>query len=602
MDIVLRLQMAGYEAFFVGGCVRDLVRGVETSDYDIVTSARPDDVQKIFPHTVPVGVQFGVVLVIDGERRYEVATYRTEDGYDDGRRPSHVHFATAEEDVRRRDFTVNGLLLDPLTGYVFDLVGGCRDITRRVIRTIGNPEGRFAEDRLRMLRAVRFAAGLDFDIDPHTFAAICRHAGAIRQISAERIREELTRMITRSGARRGLELLDASGLLMEILPEVAALKGVEQPQEFHPEGDVWKHVLQMLDHLPAMADGGLDPCLSWAVLLHDVGKASTRFIDCAGVHFYGHVQKGEEMAAAILRRLKFSSAQTETILALIHEHMTFMHVRDMRPNRLKRFLRQPAFDLHLELHRLDCLGSHGMLDNYTFCREKLDALPVEQLNPPRLLTGNDLIARGYAPGPLFKQILDAVEDAQLNGEIQTKAEAERLVEKLFSFAIDELEEKDIVNLIPVFREWVQWRGQVIEAEVNRMVEMLRTDLEGKNEKVYLVARDPQGKAIGIMGCGDVDPRMACYQSATNVRASGLVIAFLSADYHGKGLGKSLLLTLFDRAGQCGWAEMIWSSHPRYRNTAWEFYTGIAGEPAGMIDDFFEPGTKSPIWRKPLRTE
>jgi poly(A) polymerase len=431
MDIVLKLQMAGYEAFFVGGCVRDLVRGVEPGDYDIVTSARPDDVQKIFSHTVPVGVQFGVVLVIEGGNRYEVATYRTEDGYDDGRRPSHVRFATAEEDVRRRDFTVNGLLLDPLTGYVFDLVGGCKDITRRVIRTIGNPDERFAEDRLRMLRAVRFAAGLDFNIDPHTFAAVCRHAGAIRQVSAERIREELTKMITRSGARRGLELLDASGLLTEILSEVTALKGVEQPKEFHPEGDVWKHILRMLDHLPTVADGGLDPCLSWAVLLHDVGKASTRFVDCAGVHFYGHVQKGKEVAEGILHRLKFSHVQTETILALIHEHMTFMHVRDMRPNRLKRFLRQPAFDLHLELHRLDCLGSHGMLDNYTFCREKLDALSAEQLHPPRLLTGNDLIARGYAPGPLFKQILDAVEDAQLNGEIQTKEEAERLVEKRF---------------------------------------------------------------------------------------------------------------------------------------------------------------------------
>ena len=600
MDIVLRLQMAGYEAFFVGGCVRDFLRGVEPGDYDIVTSARPDDVQKLFPHTVPVGARFGVVLVIDGEHRYEVATYRTEDGYDDGRRPSHVRFATAEEDVRRRDFTVNGLLLDPLTGYVFDLVGGHMDITRRIIRTIGDPEERFAEDHLRMLRAVRFAAGLDFTVDPPTFAAICRNAGAIRKISAERIREELTKTITCSGARRGLELLDASGLLMEILPEVTALKGVDQPKQFHPEGDVWRHVLQMLDHMPVAADGAMDPCLPWAVLLHDVGKALTRFVDCSGVHFYGHVQKSEELAAEILRRLKFSSAQTETILALIHEHMTFMHVRDMRPNRLKRFLRQPAFDLHLELHRLDCLGSHGMLDNYTFCREKLEALPAEQLNPPRLLTGKDLIARGYVPGPLFKQILNALEDAQLNGEIQTKEEAERLVEKRFSFTIGELEEKDIEYLIHVFREWVQLQGQVIEAEVSRMVEMLRTDLEGKNEKIYLVAKDRQGKALGIMGYGDVDPRMACYQSATNIRASGLVIAFISSHYRGKGLGKSLLLTLFDRAGQGGYAEMIWSSHPRYRNTAWEFYTGIAGEPAGMIDDFFETGTKSPIWRKPLR--
>jgi poly(A) polymerase len=600
IDIVLKLQMAGYEAFFVGGCVRDFLRGVEPGDYDIVTSARPDDVQKLFPHTVPVGARFGVVLVIDGEHRYEVATYRTEDGYDDGRRPSQVRFATAQEDVRRRDFTVNGLLLDPLTDYVFDLVGGHMDINRRIIRTIGDPEKRFTEDHLRMLRAVRFAAGLDFTVDPPTFAAVCRHAGAIRKISVERIREELTKTITRSGARRGLELLDASGLLMEVLPEVTALKGVDQPKQFHPEGDVWQHILQMLDHLPVAAGGAMDPCLPWAVLLHDIGKAPTRFVDCAGVHFYGHVQKGEEMAAAILQRLKFPNAQTETILALIHEHMMFMHVRDMRPGRLKRFLRQPDFDLHLELHRLDCLGSHGMLDNYTFCREKLVALPTEQLHPQRLLTGDDLIVRGYTPGPLFKIILIAVEEAQLNGEIQTKAEAERLVEKKFSFFIGELEEKDVVHLIPVFRQWVQRQGQVIEAEVNRMVKMLHTALEGKNEKIYLVARDPQGKAVGIMGCGDVDPRLACYRSSANIRASGLVIAFLSPDCRGRGLGKSLLLALLDRAGQWGWAEMIWSSHPRYRNTAWEFYTGIAGEPAGMIDDFFEPGTKSPIWKKTLR--
>jgi poly(A) polymerase len=429
--IVVRLQEGGHEAFLVGGCVRDLVRGVEPGDYDIVTSAHPEEVQKLFPHTVPVGARFGVVLVIDEGRRYEVATYRTEDSYDDGRRPSHVRFATAREDVWRRDFTINGLLMDPLTGHVFDLVGGCRDIAGRVVRTIGDPEQRFAEDRLRMLRAVRFACNLDFTIDPSTFAAIRRQAGAIRQISAERIREELNRMLTCGGARRALELLDASGLLPEILPEIAALKGVDQPQEFHPEGDVWQHVLRMLDHFPVTASETIDPCLPWAVLLHDVGKALTRFVDCAGVHFYGHVQKSGEMAAEILQRLKFSSAQTETILALVREHMMFMHVQDMRPNRLKRFLRRPAFDLHLELHRLDCLGSHGMLDNYAFCREKLAALSAEQLNPPPLLTGRDLIAWGYVPGPGFKQILSAVEDAQLNGEIQTRIQAQEWVEKRF---------------------------------------------------------------------------------------------------------------------------------------------------------------------------
>lgn len=431
-DIVVKLQAAGYEAFFVGGCVRDFLRGVEPGDYDIVTSARPGDVQRLFPHTVPVGAQFGVVLVVEGGRGYEVATCRTEDGYDDGRHPSQVQFATAREDVQRRDFTVNGLLLDPVTGDVIDLVGGRKDLARRIIRTIGDPEQRFAEDRLRMLRAVRFAAALGFEIDPPAFAAVRRHAAAIGQISVERVRDELNKMLTAAGAGRGLELLDESGLLAEILPEVTALKGVEQPEQFHPEGDVWQHVLKMLEHLPVAADGApADPCLSWAVLLHDIGKPSTRFADCAGIHFYGHVRKGEEMAAAILQRLKCSRAQTETILSLIRGHMMFMHVRDMRPGRLKRFLRQPDFDLHLELHRMDCLGSHGMLDNYTFCKEKLTEISAGELHPPPLLTGDDLIARGYAPGPLFKEMLHAVEEAQLNGEIRTKEEAEQFVGKRF---------------------------------------------------------------------------------------------------------------------------------------------------------------------------
>ncbi len=291
-DIVVRLQEAGYEAFFVGGCVRDLVRGVEPGDYDIVTSARPEEVQRLFPHTVPVGARFGVMLVIEEGRRYEVATYRTEDGYDDGRRPSKVQFATAREDVWRRDFTVNGLLMDPLTGYVFDLVSGSRDIAGRVIRTIGDPEQRFAGGPPAHAAGRSFCSRSRFSVDPSTFAGVCRHAGSIRQISVERIRDELTKMITRGGARRGLELLDVSGLLVEILPEVAALKGVEHPKEFHPEGDVWQHVLRMLEYLPAAAaEEAWIPACPWAVILHDVGKALTRFVDCAGVHFYGHVQK-----------------------------------------------------------------------------------------------------------------------------------------------------------------------------------------------------------------------------------------------------------------------------------------------------------------------
>jgi poly(A) polymerase len=424
--VVCHLRSAGHEAFLVGGCVRDLIRGVTPQDFDIVTSARPEEVQALFVRTVPVGARFGVVLVIEGGRPYEVATFRTETGYDDGRRPSRVAFANAEEDVRRRDFTVNGLLMDPETGGIIDYVEGRSDIERRLIRTIGDPEERFAEDHLRMLRAVRFAASLGFSIAPGTFTAIQCQASAIRRISAERIREELSRIITGGGARAGMELLAACGLLEEILPEVLALRGVSQPPAFHPEGDVWEHTLRMLALLPA-EDGGPDLRLAWAVLLHDVGKAVVRSEDATGVHFYGHVKRGEEIAAAILQRLRFSREEMETILALVQGHMLFMNVRGMRPNRLKRFLRKPDFTLHLELHRLDCLGSHGLLENYEFCLKKLKEYSEEELRPPRLLTGEDLIGMGYAPGPIFREILRAVEDAQLGGEVATVGEARRLV-------------------------------------------------------------------------------------------------------------------------------------------------------------------------------
>jgi len=425
-EIVRRLREAGHEAFWVGGCVRDLIRGAAPEDYDIVTSARPEEVRGLFPRTIPVGERFGICLVVEGGAPYEVATFRTEADYDDGRRPSRIAFATAEEDVRRRDFTINGLLMDPETGRIIDHVGGLRDIEQRIIRTIGDPEERFAEDHLRMLRAVRFAATLGFSIEPMTFAAVRRRAAMIMRISAERIRDELSGLLTGGAARRGLELLSESGLLLEIIPEIHALQGVEQPPVFHPEGDVWEHTLRMVALLSRL-DGKADPRLAWAVLLHDVGKAVTRSEDAAGTHFYGHVQRGEEIAAAILRRLRFSREEMETILALVRSHMLFMNVREMRPNRLKRLLRMPDFALHLELHRLDCLGSHGLLDHYAFCKQKLGEYPEEELRPPRLLTGLDLIGMGFAPGPVFKEILRAVEDAQLGGEIAEAAEARDLV-------------------------------------------------------------------------------------------------------------------------------------------------------------------------------
>ncbi len=353
--VVRRLRGAGHEAFLVGGCVRDIVRGVTPQDFDIVTAARPEQVRTLFARTVPVGARFGVVLVIEGGHPYEVATFRVETGYDDGRRPSQVAFATAEEDVRRRDFTVNGLLMDPETGRIIDYVDGRRDIERRLIRTIGNPMERFAEDHLRMLRAVRFTAVLGFMIDPESLAAIRRQAPAILRISAERIREELNRIFTSGRAREGMELLDESGLLQEILPEVVALKGIDQPPAFHPEGDVWEHTLRMLALLPGK-DGGDALRLAWAVVLHDIGKAVTRSENATGTHFYGHVQRGGELAAGILQRLRFSREETEAVLALVRGHMLFINVQKMRPGRLKRFLRQPDFLLHLELHRLDFLG------------------------------------------------------------------------------------------------------------------------------------------------------------------------------------------------------------------------------------------------------
>jgi len=422
--ILRRLRSAGHETYLVGGCVRDLLRGILPGDYDIVTSALPEEIRLLFAHTIPLGISFGIVLVIEGGENYEVATFRTEKDYLDGRHPTCVEPATAEEDVRRRDFTINGLLMDPETGQVFDYVGGRADIERRLLRTIGNPRQRFAEDHLRMLRAVRFAAGLDYEIDADALKAIQENADAIHRISAERIREELTRIITRPGARRGMELLAKTGLLREILPEVQSLIGITQPPRFHPEGDVWEHTLVMLALLPP---SGVGAQLAWGVLLHDVGKAVTRTVDARGVHFYGHVQRGEEIARQIMERLRFSGADMETVLALIREHMIFMNVPQMRPSRLKRFLRMPDFPLHLELHRLDCLGSHGMLDNYDFCRTKLQETPAEKLRPPRLITGHQLIELGFKPGPLFAKILQEVEDAQLDGLLNFVEEARHYV-------------------------------------------------------------------------------------------------------------------------------------------------------------------------------
>lgn len=426
-EIVRRLKQSGYEAYFVGGCVRDFILGNASSDYDIVTSARPEQVTELFSNTVSIGAKFGVIAVIVESHPYEVATFRSDDVYEDGRHPSQVRFSSAKEDVFRRDFTINGLLMDPDTNGIIDYVNGRSDIEKKIIRTIGDPDNRFNEDYLRMLRAVRFAANLGFAIEPPTKEAIERNAAKINQISAERVRDELNKILTRGGSRTGFELMLQTDMLKEILPEVNRLKGVEQPPLFHPEGDVWQHTLNMLELLPASGETENNICLAWGVLLHDVGKALTRTVDEKGVHFYGHVQKGEEIADDIMQRLRFSRAQRETVLNLIRQHMVFMNVQKMRPGRLKRFLRIPDFDLHLELHRLDCLASHGMLDNYEFCCKQLQSLDQEDLNPSRLLNGNDLINMGFAAGKMIGEILSALEEEQLEGRIKTPDEARNFV-------------------------------------------------------------------------------------------------------------------------------------------------------------------------------
>jgi poly(A) polymerase len=425
-NVVAELRSRGHVAWLVGGCVRDLLLGHTPKDYDVATDARPDEVLRIWPGSEQVGAKFGVVLVNRAGATVEVVTFRSEQAYQDGRHPEEVHFETdPRKDALRRDFTINALMLDPFTGEVIDYVNGRADLQAGVIRAIGDPEARFAEDHLRMLRAARFAARFGFVIEPVTMAAIQRLHAEIRHISAERVRDELTRILTEGGARRGFELLDETGLLVDILPEVAAMKGVEQPPEFHPEGDVWTHTLIMLEGLehPSLT-------LALGVLLHDVGKPPT-FRTADRIRFDGHVEAGVKIAEDILSRLRYSNDEKEQVLALVANHMRFSHVHEMRESKIKRFLRLPGFDEHLALHRLDCLSSHGNLDNYDFARERLEQAEPEQLRPPRLLTGHDLIAAGYEPGPEFSKLLDMVEDAQLEGALRTREEALELVANAF---------------------------------------------------------------------------------------------------------------------------------------------------------------------------
>jgi poly(A) polymerase len=449
ISIVRTLREHGHQAYLVGGCVRDMVLGRDPADYDVTTDATPDQVMRMFPETYAVGAQFGVVLVPPGSSDarevrpavdatsvptdhskadvVEVATFRSDIGYSDGRHPDRVQFSTdPREDVERRDFTINGLLLDPIKGEILDFVGGRQDLKAGIIRTIGSPEQRFEEDKLRMLRAVRFAARFEYTINPVTFAAMQKLAGNIHQVSRERVRDELSKMLIEGHARRALLLLDESGLLQQVLPEISAMKGVEQPPQFHPEGDVFVHTLLLLEKLPRPSP----MTLAWGALLHDVGKPAT-FRVADRIRFDGHVEVGVKMAEQICKRFRFSNHETEQILALVKNHMRFGDVQRMKESTLKKFMRLPRFEEHLELHRLDCQSSHGDLTSYEFTREKLVSTPEASMRPAPLVTGNDLINAGYLPGPRFKEILAAVEDSQLEGQLQNKEQALAFVRQSF---------------------------------------------------------------------------------------------------------------------------------------------------------------------------
>lgn len=424
-EIVRRLVKAGHEAYFAGGCVRDMVMGRPPNDYDVATSAPPEEVMRLFPRTVPVGAAFGVVVVLADAGSVEVATFRADAPSSDGRHPDSVTFCSAREDVLRRDFTINGMLYDVVNDRLLDWVGGQDDIRQRTVRTIGAAEERFEEDKLRMVRAIRFAARLDFAISDETYEAICLFAPKLNQVSLERLRDELVLIVTGPNAGRALRLMHDTGLLEPILPEIEAMVGVEQPPQFHPEGDVMEHTCMMLDSARAPS---LE--LGMAVLLHDVGKPSTQTM-AERIRFDEHDRAGEAMARDICRRLRFSNEQIDDIATLVGSHMRFMAVQRMKLSTLKRLLAMPHFDEHLELHRLDCIASHGKLDNYEFLRQKLEEFSHDEIAPPPLLTGHDLIAMGYPPGPTFREILSAVQEEQLEGHLANPEDAAVWVRERF---------------------------------------------------------------------------------------------------------------------------------------------------------------------------
>ena len=419
-EIAAHLRESGHIAYFAGGCVRDIVRGQTPKDFDIATDAKPENVQKLFPRTYAVGAHFGVILVLENGFQFEVATFRSDEAYIDGRHPSAVHFSSPEEDAKRRDFTINGMFYDPVAEEVIDFVGGRADIAAKVVRAIGDAAQRFAEDRLRMLRAVRFATVLGYKIDSQTWDALVANAASVNKISAERIREELARIFLSPNRMRGWDLLDSSGLMRAILPEIDAMKGCKQPEQFHPEGDVFEHTRLMLQFLPEK----VSVPLVFSVLLHDVAKPRTAVVDETGrIRFNGHDRIGAEMTEEIMRRLRFSGAEIDATVEMVRQHMVFKDVPKMRVAKLRRFMARPTFDDELELHRVDCEGSHRMLDNYEFLLRKRDEFANEPIVPPPLVRGDDLIALGLKPGPKFGEILEAIETRQLEGNLRSREEA-----------------------------------------------------------------------------------------------------------------------------------------------------------------------------------
>ena len=427
-SVVRKLQENGFVAYFAGGSIRDALRGTAPKDIDIATSAKPNQVQELFRRTIPVGLQFGVVRVLEGDFEFEVATFRSDGIYLDGRHPQFVEFSTPEKDASRRDFTVNGLFYDPVKDKVIDFVGGGEDLGRKLIRAIGLPSERFAEDRLRMLRAIRLASVLAFEIESGTWSAIRAEANEILVVSPERVRDELLKILVDAHRLRGFDLLDKSGLLAAILPEVDALKGCEQPEQFHPEGDVFVHTRMMLGLLGPEANG----VQALSVLLHDIGKPPTRSFDPADqrIRFNGHDKVGAEMAEQVMTRLRFSRHEINVVVEAVRNHMIFKDVKQMRPAKLRRFMARPNFEIELELHRVDCAGSHGDLENHQFLVNKASEFAREPLIPPPLIRGDDLIALGLKPGPRMGQLLEAIQTAQLEGEVRTREEALELLKAL----------------------------------------------------------------------------------------------------------------------------------------------------------------------------